>query len=401
MRRFEHLKPKLRPWVFVGAIVVGFLACVLMGRTVSQNPVLKNEVRLNEFLNPMFHFYPTASMLAAAALDGLTADQTLVLIGGNSNFNGQGQNPDELWSLELQRLLGDAYKVVNFATMGSKSADLAGVVFRMIEVKHPKTLLVLNSYSVLQGSFDGSDDYDIPAPALFTYVFWDAYYKNLIPSDDAFEAKVHQLQKREFVEHANEFTEIHLGAIFDGFTYARDLWTFLDYESFFTLWFAPRADKPFQARKFVTEPKRVFPGLEERVAKSGMTFDEIMQNVRGHFQGIARYGVNGAIEPVPEKWQVFRDSHDRLFTPSQRSRVFLYLLWPSPHFAKKLSKEDKALLDYVIPHATDELLKQGYHASSIGRDFDDEDYETSFHFMASGGHKIARLVADQIKAESN
>ncbi|MEI9897640.1 MAG: hypothetical protein WDN28_28220 [Chthoniobacter sp.] len=74
----------------------------------------------NPFLEQETSYYPTASQLVAVARAQCppTANKTLVVLGGNSVFNGSGQKRNELWSRALQEQLGDHYQVVNFSAPG-------------------------------------------------------------------------------------------------------------------------------------------------------------------------------------------------------------------------------------------------------------------------------------------
>ena len=199
---------RLVPKIFLTAFAAGFFLCVVAGRNVTTN-LLENQNRLSHFYNPMNQFYPTAAILKSTSIANLKSDQTLVIIGGNSNFNGVGQNPEETWTVRLQQLLGAKYHVVNLATMGSNSMDLAGVAFRMIEPTRPNTILVMNLYNGVRGSLDGTTALFEP-PSPFTYVFWDAYYKRFFSSDPDVNDAIIDLQRHRIAKYPRNGTCISI-----------------------------------------------------------------------------------------------------------------------------------------------------------------------------------------------
>jgi hypothetical protein len=386
---------RVQPKIFLTAVLLSLFACILLGRLVGNSGYLKDVRRLNHFLNPMFHFYPTATSLKAKALTGLRPGQTLVLIGGNSNFNGVSQTDSELWTLRLQEMLGDEFKVENFATMGSESLDLAGVVFRMVESEWPNTILVVNTYTGTAGTIDGIEHlYEKPAP--FAYFFWDAYYKGHLSVDSHLRDKARRLQRAEY-ESSDSLREMHLGAAIDGLVYARDLWSYLDYDWFFSIWLANRNYAPFVARTGLVDLTESPPPLAQRIARSGMNESEIMHIVRAHFEGIVFRNSEGKIVPVEEKSNHFIETHADLLSAKQKRKTLFCVLWPNPFYTRKLNVDDRELINFAIPNGVNTLEKLGYRAISIGADFDDEDFETSFHYVASGGKKVAGVVAERVR----
>jgi hypothetical protein len=54
--------------------------------------------------------------------------QILVLVGGNSILLGVGQKKEQLWTKELQRVLGPDFAVVNIAFRGARLTEM-GVIW--------------------------------------------------------------------------------------------------------------------------------------------------------------------------------------------------------------------------------------------------------------------------------
>ena len=125
----EHAKPaegfdlyrwlvdpaKFRPPIFFIGIAIGLLVCSLAGRDIAKKNFYHNFQRFHRFISPAALFYPTTSQMMAIAESSSTPDQTIVVIGGNSIFNGLGQNAEDLWTVHLQKILGKKFAVFNFA----------------------------------------------------------------------------------------------------------------------------------------------------------------------------------------------------------------------------------------------------------------------------------------------
>jgi hypothetical protein len=400
-RQFS-LKEILLPKIFLASVAVGFICCVLLGHLVSQSPALKTAKRFNHLLNPMSYFYPTASQVRARVLSQIKEDQTLVLVGGNSNFNGVGQFLEDLWSTKLQEQLGDKYAVVNLATMGSCSADFAGVIFRMIEPIHKKTLFVYNVYSNSQATIDGSEQ-ECP----FHYFFWDAYFKNLVPMSP--EIDVATTDKKGFLD-LNKMPEMHLGLYMDSFLYSRDLWTYVGYKYFFTVWSSYTTENFSTPREYFTNSSESFfnsvetpeqrklryANLDERLRRSGMTTEMFMSNLRRQIDSWAQNNADGGVIENSTWWNRWRNSYLANMPLEQREKTLVAVLWSNPRFVKMLTPEEQKQYNFLIPHAVTELKKLGYESIDIGKNYDPEDFDTSFHYVDTGGAKIAADIASEI-----
>jgi hypothetical protein len=82
-----------------------------------------------------------------------------------------------------------------------------------------------------------------------------------------------------------------------------------------------------------------------------------------------------------------------------RSRTLIVLLHGNPYFENLLGADERVRLDTVIEVAESEIRQQGYRCIQVGQGFSADDYVDVGHFMASGGRKIARLIADDLKRD--
>src|SRR4051794_40437780 len=108
----------LDPWcigAFTVSLVLGLGGLAVAGRTVAYVNQFDDFLRFHAQISPSTYYYPTASQVIALARASLRPDQVLVVIGGSSIMHGNGQGSAEVWTLALQRDLGDGFKVVNLA----------------------------------------------------------------------------------------------------------------------------------------------------------------------------------------------------------------------------------------------------------------------------------------------
>ncbi len=373
------------PKAFLVSVALGFVLCASFGRYASHQPTYSNVTRFNQFLNPVSYFYPTPGQIKATILSKLKNGQTLVLIGGNSNFFGAAQNEDSLWSLYLQKELGDKYLVVNLATYGSYSADFAGVIFRIFRASHPDTIFVVNTYAYQRASIDGAED-----ARVFNYFFWDAHYKDLLPPDPAIEFF---LADRKSSAFARSDIELHIGSYLDSIFYARDLWSYVGYHWLFTVWTPKTSAKFTQARKLWTVPPDAPSTFAKRIERTptAAAMEHLIPCLK-----LSDVGTNGQLIKNAGHWADWRESYEKVFSRDQRDKIIVAVLWNNPFFIKKLPRVDKERYEFGLLAAAEELHQLGYKALSVGRDFDPEDFETVTHFVESGGRKIASAIAAEI-----
>ena len=80
------------------------------------------------------------------------------------------------------------------------------------------------------------------------------------------------------------------------------------------------------------------------------------------------------------------------------SKTMILLAYDAPYFANQLSKDEHAAYEFAFSEGKSWLQKCGYHSVVIGPDLTDEDFADRDHLTASGGQKMARDVAPEIRA---
>ena len=375
----------LPAWPFFLGIVVAFAACACAGRIVSDRPLFENFVRFFSPIQPQRAFYPTASQLVAHVRHTVPVTKTLVLVGGASYFRGTGQNPGELWTHELQRQLGSRFAVVNFATDQADLTAFAGVAFAILSREYPKIIYVANGNIASGAPVDGGPDY--------RYLFWEAYYKGLLPSSVADTPAVRALQREQLLDPTA--LEVHAGQWFDQFAYACDLWTYLGYKNLFTVWTDEHRSAPFAPRRKAHEGDD--PGLLASQAAIRRDPAYIAHSEK-HARRVARTGLildrTNRWVPHPAVWTRFEETCRTMFPEELRPKCLVVLLRANPFFLQSLTPDERRRTDQIYRLAQDTYERTGYQVLALrADDFTADDYLDGGHFMASGGAKIARAVA--------
>ena len=67
-----------------------------------------------------------------------------------------------------------------------------------------------------------------------------------------------------------------------------------------------------------------------------------------------------------------------------------------PYYLKRISADERLRVKQATNLTTSSWIKAGYHSIAVGDRFDDADYCDSWHLVAPGGRKMAKLVARQV-----
>ncbi len=379
----------LPAWPLLFGVALGFWFCSLAGRIVSERPMFEHFVRFNGPITPSYMFYPTASELVSYVRHSVPRSKYLVVVGGASYFRGTGQNPNELWTLELQRLLGDDYAVVNFAMDQSGVTSFAGVAFQILAREYPKIAYVTNASPVVVDHIDGGD--------VYRYTFWDAYYKGLIPLPFPWSERVRELAKDERKDPAG--LEMHLGKWIDQFTYACDLWTYMGYKSFFTIWSDGMPDTLTRARGNFNERNDPNLAQEQRDRRLNRDYTQRYEEMNKDFatKGFVRNKAGG--------WELDSSAFDlisqlsrSMFPDNLKSKCYLVLVRANPYFEQTFTADDWRRHETMFGQGQLAFERAGYRVVQLSdSDFTPDDYFDGGHFMASGGSKVAKAVAAAIK----
>ena len=359
----------LSPGGFFGGIAIGFLACVLAGRAVSQRNVLGDRPRIHDYLGPITAFYPTASEVIAMVAARSSPERITVIVGGNSVFHGDGQPVGEVWTRRLQDLLGDGYRVSNLALKGAGPLGAAGsMAAEALTKRGGRVIFVTNT-------FPGDSVAPFGSPP-FDYISWDALEKGLLMD---FSERTQFLRESGRTKPSQRNEEMRLRMRLDGVCYFNDLWTATAYHVANTVW-----ERNTNQRFFL--PRKRFPDVQvARRSGEPMTparFEDGLLSIR-RVAASESFGIDGARFALPA---------------ALKRRSLVVVSGRSPEFAGHQSESERTASRRAYARARDEWEQAGYRAFDssegvVGAD----DFWDGVHLTSAGGEKIAEAIAPLIR----
>jgi hypothetical protein len=380
--------PYIRPLAVIIGAVVGFSSCCMAGyNTTLKNQYGKSFARFGQLLSPEASFFPTAKQLVAIAHDKARKDQILVIVGGDSVFNGCGQPEDKLWSKGLQERLGDRYAVVNFAMRGG-SPDTAGIIAATaLSKEYKKTIFVASSWP---------EYYSNPKFSNYEYFYWDALYKGLLDRNPPRERMENERVQNSTAKEQRLRQELALHKRLDSFFYFDDLWTTLSYQKFFTVW------NPLTQNGF-TKPRRKFADLDVDPPPLATRFplrkEELryLGNASVRFVQQDRDGNWVPKQGVWSKLEQFATSVD----PQLKKKSLIALVRECPAYLQKLTPSQQRADSLTYNLCSNKWRQSGFNAIVIGNDYTSNDYSDPRHLDAIGGAKLAQTMTTQITSLAN
>jgi hypothetical protein len=382
----------LVPWALLLGAVLAFGLCCFAGRSTTKENQFTRFKRFHRVLSPEAHFYPTANQVRRLALARTRKDRINVIIGGSSVMNGAFQRHNEVWSDHLGKLLGDDFRVLNLALRAGEPGEFGALTAEMIQNQRDHLIYVTDMFPLVCGTDpDGRN---------FKYFFWDAWNKGLIDSSlpQRLESVSNVMGNRRGDE---KFGELFLGGKWDSRTYFADLWTTLNYKRFGTLWNPVTGANSFKPRHVFEDHDSGPLPLDERKWQldHGISLEEFKRlwfspeftpNASGQWE--ADMGFLSAFQAKVET--AFPNKTLREHTVVAVQRLNAYRI-------DQLSKTDQAQWSAQIDATRKVLGDLGMRSVEVGKGFTAEDYADYTHFTASGGEKMAELLAPIIREMSN
>jgi hypothetical protein len=375
------MKHLLRPTYFFFGIILGFLMCSITGYFASKHTRYHHFLRFTSYISPLIDYFPTASELLVTAEHEVNPDKILVLIGGSSILRGEGQNEDELWSQNLQAILGDKFKVLNYGFNGAQFSAFGAVAFRILSEKFPKIIFASTC------TFAGEEK-EIDGGELYGYLFWDAYYKHLFHPDKNEKTEIAQLRKRQIVTYKG--IELHVMSYLDSLFYFRNLWNAVAYQYFFTIYNKNTYPRIFKARKYFEDDIFDNKSLAQNLSKDDNHFKEEMHvfNIMD-FPSLVDFNKGHCI---PVKSEEILNTFNNVFASRHRSKILCILSTYNPKNLSRLKPNQSQAYKIIMQDTRSILQSLGYSVIQTS-DMIPDDYIDMMHYVASGGRKIAKEVA--------
>ena len=370
-------------------VVVGFATCCVLGQLTTRKNIYQDFARLHPFLEQETSYYPTASQLVAVAHGQCppASHKTLVVLGGNSVFNGSGQKRDELWSRALQEDLGDHYHVVNFSAPGAGAVDNGGVIFECLAREYPTALFVTNTEP---GYYPAANR------SAYSYLFWDAYCKGLLSHDARRTARL----ERE--KATSDDADFKLSRELNSVCYFNDLWTYVSYRYVSTFWTSWLRGRSFQPRHRLRDWYDKRPKVVADESEFQKMLPDHLEALR-HRRPVAAdrfaQNSNGAWVQTAESLQQDEEHiADLLPDPLQRRSLIVFTPY-NPWFLAHLTEAERTRAEISYANGTHLLEKAGFHVlSTYDSGFSPSDFGDTVHLSPAGGRLLAKLVADSIRS---
>jgi hypothetical protein len=376
------------PALFAGA-TAGFLACCVAGWIASGQNLYVDFVRPHMYIAPETSFNPTVSQLRALVADTAPPGRVVVIVGGSSVFHGVGQGPDTIWTRRLQARLGEPFRVFNFAFRAGASSEGGAIVAESFIREGRPVIYVADTPPAVAVP---------PLGGFYEYLFWDAYYKNLLLDDPVREARIDELTARLAGAAREKLHERRLGARLDHRLRFNDLWTTVGYRWAFTVWNRFTLGRPFAPRKTFAEPDSgASLPFGQRYLESHREL--ALRIARGFAEGRTGLDPHGRPTADPELpgWRAFRSANGVDLPRRLRQRTLIVVDGQSPYYLDMLGAEERRLYDLVVERTVALLREAGYESVATGPGYAVDDYHDRVHLTASGGAKLADAIAPVIR----
>jgi hypothetical protein len=382
----EKFGQRLSPVLLFIGIVGGFSLMVLAGSWAGKQNLFVAYERNYPLISPEGYFYPSLNNLTELVSHVASKRKILVLVGGNSVFLGVGQKKEQLWTKELQRDLGSDFAVVNLAFRGAELTEMGAIVAEVLSNRYPRLVYVTSETSPMRMELSG-------AGRPYEYLYWQAQASGKLGKTTLSSKEGHLIG----ANHAREpLTEAELRGYLDYWSHASDLWNYIGYNYVFTVFnfikYPP--EHFFEARRNSEDLVGELPPIPQR-----FTFQEqSMQIVRSLFQFSVEKSAGGELGIKTTVFDAFMRDARGAFPDAFKPRTLILLAYNAPYFSDQLSQDEHAAYEFAFSQGKSCLQKAGYHAVLIGPDLTNEDFADRVHLAASGGQKMARDTAPEIRA---
>jgi hypothetical protein len=371
----------ISPFWFLCGLLVSFALCCLSGRAIAATNLYENFHRFHNYINPTSSYYPTVSQMVSLVEAKTKAEQTIVILGGNSVFYGFGQNGDDLWSLSLQQMLGDKYAVFNFAMPSSDPFEGAYWAAEALLKKHRKVIYATVAHPATTGFPEGSDVYG--------YAYWDAHEKHLLVHDRTRDALVAERVAGHNPQKQQKLVDLKLRAVLDSIFYFEDFWTAIGYSKLFTVWTEPTAASPLKARNDYSEETYQLVPIEQRVKIDFMK--ALKMDYRACFEP-------NSTQLDPNFWALMVKTAGSLTPNPFKRNCMVVVSAPMPRYRALLSELERTRENIASDASRKAWSAAGYQQIGFKDEVTDEDYADAVHLDASGGKKLAAVVADKVRS---
>lgn len=381
--------PRLfQPFALLAGMGLGFLLLAWAGRAVTSQNWHKNFVRFHPLIAPESQYQPTIAEMQAIVRAQCRPEQILVIVGGNSVFQGVGQPVEKLWTKRLQELLGDHYAVVNLAFRGASPTDGGAIVAESLRTEFPRQIYIANALPFTGASPAGSRDY--------RFMMYDAYWKGWLTGFPVREKILRTYDDASGIHAASQ--GFSLSARLDAGLRFREFWNWWSTNQFFTFptFYTARAIQAFQPRKNFADQEIDFETMPFKARFAERFLETEMEITRATSGIFYQRDPHNQWVPVAAAWKDIRAAKEA-FPPTVRPRTLMVLCANSPYYVQRMPPEEQARNTLAYADSVAMWRELGYAATAYGAGFTNEDFGDRTHLTASGGRKLAAHLAPEIR----
>jgi hypothetical protein len=381
------MKPtRLNALGLLAGIAAGFALAVLLGYQAAGYSKPSNFVRFQQWTNPQGNFFPPFRMLEHLALNRWHPGQTVVIVAGNSIFNGLSQPLPEIWSRRLQEMLGaEKYVVVNLSFNGANPTDAGALVAESLVRRGIPVVLLVN---------DATTPPMWATAGVYGRYYWEAQAQSALLPYPPREADLRQWEAALPPAEREQVAELRRAAGLNSRLYFQELWHQVGLRHLFTVWHPLLRADFWRPRDEWPDPEREPAPVADRFRHNlGIEMDIVRSQGRA-------YGVRDDAG----RWQYsavaaadLRRKIEASYPPRLRPHMLLVLCQNAPFYRRRFTPDEQAR-DLAVWTGCAEVWRQAGIACIVnGLDFEDADYNDRTHLTASGGRKLAAVVAAEVR----
>jgi hypothetical protein len=344
--------------------------------------------RFHIFMNPGTNFYVTPSQAVALAREKLEPGTFKVLVGGSSVLYGSGQPRGQVWTENLQKRLGDEYKVLNLGFCGAGPQEIGSIVAEVLVRDNPH-LYFVNSAAVIEPvpiRLDGLNHH---------YFIWDAYYKGMLARDALRDEAIAAV----LADHKAipSLDELLAQKQLNSWCYFDDLWTALAYTRGATIWSSAIGPDWRKPRRRFADPEEAPRPLAKRYPKEALERNMVTMRQRCDPTGLKKSADGHWIkDPGSPVWNDIVWKLKHYIPESVRRRTLMVIQLDNPHYVKLLNDEERERY-WVRSETVEEIFQSaGFRVVRPRDGFTDADFSDLMHLAPEGGVKLAALVAREL-----
>lgn len=379
-----------RPCTLLVGFVMGLLVLMWFGREMSKHDWHHDFFRFHPLIAPESNYQPTVAEMRAIVRARCRPDQILVIIGGNSIFQGVGQPVEKLWTRHLQQLLGDRFAVVNLAFRGSGLTDGGAVVAESLRDEFPRQIYVANTLPFNGASPGGSHDY--------RFMVLDALHKGWLLDHPPRNAVIDDYINRSDVYPRSR--ELNLSARLDAWLYFRETWNWWSCTYFFTFPgpLTTNPERAFRPRNHFSDQENDF----ETIPTSRRFRPEvhaIEMNITKNLSAMYYLpGPDGRWEKNAFEFSQFQKIARETFPDALKARTLVVLSRNNPYYTRQMSPVEQERDELAYRDSLDVWHSLGYAAADYGNNFQPDDFGDRTHLTTRGGRKLAEQLAPEIRS---